>query len=124
MPAENITVKAQWERSLVDLTIKTNSDNSEQSFIFTVTGTPSDASYGTVTLEVVLVGTDEITIKNLPVGIYTVTEKDGWSWRENTVESQTADIQFESKTVEFEFGAVDNVYWLSGYSYNKRRKGT
>ena len=117
------TLYAIWKRSLVDLTIKTNSYNSEQSFIFTVTGTPSDESYGTITLEVVLVGTDEITIKDLPVGVYTVTEKDGWSWRESTVGSIEADITTGSKTVEFVFGTVDNVYWLSGYSYNKRRKG-
>lgn len=116
------TYYAVWERSLVDLTITTTSTDPEQSFIFTVSGTPSDPSYGTITLEVVLVGTDSITIKDLPVGVYTVTEKDGWSWRENTVNSQTADLTTESKTLAFDFGVVNNLHWLSGYSY-KRKKG-
>ena len=116
------TFYAIWERSLVDLTITTTSADQEQSYIFTVSGTPSDSSYGTITLDVVLVGTDSITIKDLPVGEYTVTEKDGWSWRENAVESKTADLRTTSQTVSFDFGVVDDLHWLSGYSY-KRKKG-
>ena len=117
------TFYAVWERSLVDLTITTTSADQEQSYIFTVSGTPSDPSYGTITLDVVLVGSDSITIKDLPVGEYTVTEKDGWSWRENEVESKTADLRTTSQTVSFDFGVVDDLHWLSGYSYNKRKKG-
>lgn len=116
------TFYAIWERSLVDLTITTTSADQEQSYIFTVSGTPSDSSYGTITLDVVLVGTDSITIKDLPVGEYTVTEKDDWSWRENAVESKTADLRTASQTVSFDFGVVDDLHWLSGYSY-KRKKG-
>jgi len=115
---------ANWERSLVDLTITTTSAAQEQSFIFTVIGTPSDSSFGEIILEVVLVGTDSITIKDLPVGIYTVTEKSGWSWRENTVESKTANLTTASLTVDFDFGIVDDVHWLSSYSYNCRKGGS
>ena len=118
----NLTFYAVWERSLVDLTITTTCADQEQSFIFTVSGTPTDPSYGTVTLDVVLVGNDSITIKDLPVGTYTVTEKDGWSWRENSVESKTADLRTTSQIVSFDFGIVDDLHWLSGYSY-KRKKG-
>jgi len=117
-----VTFTAQWERALVDLTITTTSADQEQSYIFTVSGTPSDSSYGTITLDVVLVGTDSITIKDLPVGEYTVTEKDGWSWREDSVDSKTADLRTTSQTVSFDFYAVDDLHWLSGYSY-KRKKG-
>ena len=51
-----------------------------------------------------------------------MTEKDGWSWRENEVNSQTADMRTESETLSFNFDGVDNLHWLSGYSY-KRKKG-
>lgn len=123
----DVVLETQWERALVDLTITTTCADSQQSFIFTVTGTPEDTGYGTITLDVVLVGTDKIVIHDLPVGEYTVTEKDGWSWRENMVEEQSADLIQESGSVDFDFQHVDEIYWLSSCSYyssiGKRRKG-
>ena len=119
-----VTFEAQWELALVDLTITTTSADQEQSFIFTVSGIPSDSSYGTIALDVVLVGTDSITIKDLPVGEYTVTEKNDWSWREEAVESKTADLKTTSQTVHFDFGDVDNLHWLSGYSYKCKKGGS
>ena len=46
----------------------------DQSFLFTVTG----PDYST---EVIIVGNDSVTLKNLKIGTYTVTENTGWSWR-------------------------------------------
>ena len=117
----NKTFYAIWKRSLVDLTISTASTDANQSFIFTVDGTRSDG-VEFKPIEVVLVGTDSITIKDMPVGEYTVTEKDGWSWRQNGGGSQSADLRDEGRTVTFSFG-VDRHYWLSGCSYYGRRKG-
>ena len=115
------TFYAIWKRSLVDLTISTSSTDANQSFIFTVSGERSDGE-AFKPIEVVLVGSDSITIKDMPVGEYTVTEKDGWSWRQSTRGSQSADLRDEGKTVTFSFG-VDRHYWLSGCSYYGRRKG-
>jgi len=117
----DVTFVAQWERSLVDLTIVTNSTDANQSFIFTVSGTRSD-EVEFKSIEVVLVGNDSITIKDMPVGDYTVIEKNGWSWRQNNGVSKTANLREESETVTFSFG-VDRPYWLSGCSYYGRRKG-
>ena len=69
-------------------------------------------------------GTDSITIKDLPAGEYTVTEKDGWSWREDSVEPKRADLSTESKIVPFDFGVVDDLHWLSGYSYTRKKGGS
>ena len=66
----------------------------------------------------------QVTIKDMPVGEYTVTEKDGWSWREDSVDSKTADLRAESKALLFDFGVVDNLHWLSGYSYKCKKGGS
>lgn len=117
------TFYAIWERSLVDLTITATTADSEQSFIFTVSGTRSDG-VAFAPIDVVLCSENNfhVTIKDMPVGEYAVTEKNGWSWRENAVESKTADLRTTSQTVSFDFYAVDDLHWLSGYSY-KRKKG-
>lgn len=46
-----------------------------QSFLFTVTGPDN---YST---EVIIVGNGSVTLKNLKIGTYTVTEDTNWSWR-------------------------------------------
>ena len=46
-----------------------------QSFLFTVTG---PEGYST---EVIIVGNGSVTLKNLKIGEYTVTENTSWSWR-------------------------------------------
>lgn len=46
-----------------------------QSFLFTITG-PDDYKN-----EVIIVGSGSVTIKDLTIGKYTVTEDTGWSWR-------------------------------------------
>ena len=61
-----------------DLTItKSGADTDAdpgQSFLFTVTG----PDYST---EVIIVGNGSVTLKNLRIGEYTVTENTNWSWR-------------------------------------------
>ena len=61
-----------------DLTItKSGAENvdKDQSFLFTVTGPDN---YST---EVIIVGNKSVTLKNLKIGEYTVTENTNWSWR-------------------------------------------
>lgn len=114
-----------YKRHCFDLTITTACADASQSFLFTVSGTPDDkALYGeTISLEVALVGNDSQTIKDLPVGRYTVTEQTKWSWREADVASQTVELRTKSEAVPFDFEVIDRIFWLSDYSYNCHKKG-
>ena len=118
---ETVVFTNTYKRHYLDLTITTTCADYNQSFIFDVSATGT--ALGDIHLTVVLVGNDSQTIKDLPVGEYTVTEQTKWSWREADVESQTVILQTQSVTVPFDFGVIDRIYWLSGYSYNYRKKG-
>lgn len=118
-----VTFVNTYQRHLWDLTITTTAADSEQSFLFSVTGTPDAPGAGMVSLKVVLVGTDSVTIRDLPIGVYTVAEADGWSWRETAIESKTVELREQSVTIPAAFGLVDRLSWISGYDYDLRKKG-
>ena len=72
---------ARFELRLGSLTIPAGGVG-KQSLLFTVAGTPTAAELSPVSLTVAIpAGQRSATICDLPVGIYTVTEQDGWSWR-------------------------------------------
>ena len=106
---------AKFKLALVDLTITTSCNDAKQSFIFEVTRLDDGTQFGTFTQRVVLVGNDTQLIRDIPVGSYTVTEIDNWSWRHNEEAAATV-ILDSSKTLTFAFGAVENNKWLSGCS--------
>lgn len=108
-----------YKRHYLDLIITTACTNNEQSFIFDVSATGT--ALGDIKLTVVLSGNDSQTIRDLPVGTYTIIEQNNWSWRETAVNSQTVELKSQSVTVPFNFATVDNIYWLSGYSYRMNR---
>lgn len=93
--------------NVFDLTIKkTAADGSEpidkdQTFVFKVTNTNTGK-----TMEVVITGAGQKTIKNLPVGNYTITEDTGWSWKytpkNNNLSVTDEDIRDGTATVTFE----------------------
>lgn len=88
-----------------------------QSTLYVVVGTAGGKTLykGTVAI----CGNDSITIKDLPVGNYTVTEVTDWSWRyeaEGGAE-KTPVIQHET-TVTYTNNRK-NPYWLSGDNYCK-----
>lgn len=118
---ETVVFTNTYKRHYLDLTITTTCADNNQSFIFDVSATGT--ALGDIHLTVVLVGNDSQTIRDLPVGEYTVTEQTDWSWRETSVDSKTVVLQTQSVTVPFDFGAVDRIYWLSGYSYRKKGGG-
>lgn len=118
---ETVVFTNTYKRHYLDLTITTNCADYNQSFIFDVSATGT--ALGDIHLTVVLVGNDSQTIKDLPVGDYTVTEQTEWSWREAYVTSKTVELRTKSVTVSFDFGVIDRIYWLNGYSYNIRKKG-
>jgi len=100
---------------VADLTIaKTgwNATDVNQSFIFNIDG--PDNFKITVTVN----GNGKVTIKDLPIGKYTVTEQTEWSWR-YTPDAKTKMITLEANR-ENEVTFENNrscIYWLSGDSF-------
>ena len=113
---EAATYYAKFELNVFDLTITksgTAAIDENQSFIFEVTG--PNGYTNTVTIQ----GDDSVTIQDLTVGEYTVTEKTSWSWRyqPDGPHTITADnIQNGAASV-----TVENIrtlgQWLNGCSY-------
>jgi len=109
MPAEDMTLTAQWEINTVALVIKAPSG---QSFLFDVKGKTLDNRNVNLTVEVS--GTK--TVK-LPAGNYTVANQNGWSWRYANVESQEVHLRSADVTADFSGSFSQNKSkWLSGYS--------
>ena len=89
--------------NVFDLTIEKKAANGStidpnQTFVFKVKNNGTGK-----TMEVVITGPGEQTIKNLPMGSYTITEDTGWSWKYTpTKDSQTITVNETSATVTFE----------------------
>lgn len=103
---------------VADLTItKTGAQaiDENQSFIFTVEGMG-------ITLDVVINGNGSVTIQDLPIGEYTVTENTNWSWRYTPADGeQTITLTAnDDNTVSFSNNR-SWIYWLSGDSYNENQ---
>lgn len=81
-----------------DLTIekKAASDSKidpNQTFVFRVKGNNND-----VNMQVVITGPGEQTIKNLPMGSYTITEDTNWSWKYTPVDKDGAVVPSQTIT--------------------------
>lgn len=104
---------------VADLTItKTgwNTTDENQSFIFDVTG-PNGFK-----LTVTINGNGSVTIENLPIGAYTVTENTDWSWRYTPAnKSETITLVAGSKNEVAFANKRSWIYWLSGDSYNENQ---
>lgn len=100
-----------YVKAYADLTIVKEGWNpldENQSFIFTVTGNG-------VELDVVIGASGRVTIKDLKVGQYTITEKTEWSWR-YTPDAKTKTITLTAggeNKVTFK-NTRSMIYWLSG----------
>jgi len=98
--------------------VDNNTENGEtQSTIYTVVGPDGTEK---IKLQVVIVGNSSITIKDLPVGEYTVTEVESWSWRyeEGNLEPEkSAEVKAgETEVVKF-VNKRKTPQWLSGDCY-------
>lgn len=102
----NLTITKNGTQSIDQVT------GESQSYIFHVTG-PNNFK-----MDVVICGNGSKTIKNLPVGEYTITEEENWSWRYTAQPyTVTADsIKGGSATVTVE-NTRDNDKWLNGGAY-------
>lgn len=99
-------------RCRADLTIRKTGAaeiDGDQSFIFSV----SDHT-GTLA-EVAIVGNGSATVKDLPLGEYTVSEAASWSWRYDAAD-QTADLTAGSTSVTIE-NKRGREHWLDGSTH-------
>lgn len=121
------TYYAKFESSLTTLNIrKTGFDAADAgtTFIFRIKGT--DGNTKDIDLRVTIHGyvmgdhVPNVTVADLPVGSYTVTEESDWSWRyqpTNGEQTITLDPDGAKNVLTFENERKDG-QWLSGDAYN------
>ena len=114
---EAATYYAKFDYAVADLTIKQDGGIADvnQTFIYVVTG--GDLPEGGI--KVAVNGNSSVTIRNLKIGSYTVTEETNWNWRCGTTGgSQSITLQgAPTKEVIFTNNA-SNSKWLSGNAYS------
>lgn len=117
MGYEAATYYAKFDYAVADLTIKQVGGIADvnQTFIYVVTGGDLPESG----IKVAVNGKSSVTIKNLKIGYYTVTEETNWNWRCGTTGgSQSITLQ-GAQTNEVSFtNNVSNSKWLSGNAYS------
>ena len=105
-----------YKKHVADLTIKKtgwDSLDENQTFIFTVTG-PNGFE-----MDVVINGNGNVTIKDLLIGEYTVTENTDWSWRYTPTDGNGKKITLAvngENTVEFT-NERNKTQWLDGNTW-------
>ena len=117
MGYEAATYYAKFDYAVADLTIKQDGGiaDENQTFIYVVTGGDLPASG----IKVAVKGNSSVTIKNLKIGSYTVTEGTNWNWRCGTT-GGSQDITLQgAQTNEVSFtNNASNFKWLSGNAYS------
>ena len=118
MGYEAATYYAKFDYAVADLTIKQVDGiaDENQTFIYVVTGGDLPESG----IKVAVNGNSSVTIKNLKIGSYTVTEGTNWNWRCGTTGgSQSITLQgAQTNEVSFTKNNVSNFKWLSGNAYS------
>ena len=67
--------------------------------------------------EVTIVGSDSVTIYELPVGAYTIAEDTGWSWRFTPTIGSGVALKAATPTGEITCNnTLNKPYWLNGFS--------
>ena len=118
---------AKFEPDNTSLTIKKvypdgadYSIDENQTFIFTIKGVPG-TNTAAIDLTVTIHGDGEITITDLPIGKYTITEQTDWSWRYAPTDGKTSQTitlsPTEENIVTFKNKRAE-VKWLDGDSYD------
>ena len=117
MGYEAATYYAKFDYAVADLTIKQDGGiaDENQTFIYVVTGGDLPESG----IKVAVKGNSSVTIRNLKIGSYTVTEETNWNWRCGTTGgSQSITLQ-GAQTNEVRFtNTVSNSKWLSGNAHS------
>lgn len=114
---EAATYYAKFDYAVADLTIKQDGGiaDENQTFIYVVTGGDLPASG----IKVAVKGNSSVTIKNLKIGYYTVTEETNWNWRCGTTGGSKSITLQGAQTNEVSFtNNGSNFKWLSGNAYS------
>lgn len=94
-----------------------------QSFVFHVKGDDSNKYSKNVDVDVIIHGDGSTVVKNLPLGNYTVTEDQGWSWRYTpTAESRNGSVTLTKSSPSGAWTFVNERQeknWLNGSSWCK-----
>lgn len=117
----NLTISKEGISDLDNHVESGNNKQEQQTTIYQITG---ESNSGVdIDMEVVIVGNNSVTIRDIPVGDYTVTEKTDWSWRYDAVKVNETDAVANGKTAEIRGGQTttvpfensrERIYWLSG----------
>ncbi len=92
---------------------KTGTDISDDPYVFTILKDRAVYTSASIT------GTGSITIRELPVGTYTVEEDEGWSWRYESSMNPSSPVVLERTNPDGEVVCTntrDNDQWLNDYS--------
>ena len=116
------TVVVETVRVIGKLTItKTGSNDSNEGFIFNVVGTDEKTSGIRFTVSVQSNGS--VTIADIPIGTYTVSEQKAWSWRYQTVTIENnGEVTLTSENYEVTVNVNNsnkNPYLLDGNAYKQ-----
>lgn len=114
---ETATYYAKFDYAVADLTIKQDGGiaDENQTFIYVVTGGDLPQSG----IKVAVKGNSSVTIKNLKIGSYTVTEETNWNWRCGTTGGSKSITLQGAQTNEVSFtNNGSNSKWLSGNAYS------
>lgn len=96
-------------------------DGETQSTVYTIKGT-SDSGVA-IDMQVVITGNGSMTIKDIPVGKYTVTENMDWAWRYENSQNVHSNVEIKggATTTESFNNTRTKHYWLSGDAYCKNQ---
>lgn len=114
---EAATYYAKFDYAVADLTIKQDGGiaDENQTFIYVVIGGDLPESG----IKVAVKGNSSVTIRNLKIGSYTVTEETNWNWRCGTTGSSLSITLQGAQTNEVSFtNNSSNFKWLSGNAYS------
>lgn len=133
---DRTTYYAKFEYNLANLTItKQGADDADanQTFIFKVVGKSGTQTAGTV-ITVTIHGNGSVTISDLLIGEYTVTEVTDWSWRYDQTGMTYAAGTITNGSFTLSPDSANNIVtvtntrnndnWLSGDSYAVNVAGT
>lgn len=117
---QEIVLYAIWGVDEITLTIVTECNDSDQTYLFEVAGTSFDGQK-TIHLTIALGANDSQRIIGIPPGIYSITDQSGWSWRYDSQSYWNQEIH-EDQTFTFSYLQIKNEkgYWLNDYSIKEK----
>ncbi|MBO5786945.1 MAG: InlB B-repeat-containing protein [Clostridia bacterium] len=113
------TYYAKFEPLASDLTIvRTNATDVSQVYVYEVKNNATGEIYYAT-----IVGNGTATIKQLPMGEYTITQQNDWSWRHDDSAQSITHASADGTTVVFS-GDIKKDQWLNGNSpLEKNQRG-